>query len=530
MVWGISPELPGTGLGALTYAMRHVAQRRSTGRRERHGCRRRSLRGVRAPRWRRCAPTARSTRSSATATPCVGVALADGTEITAPVVVSACDPHRTFVEWLRDPPAGARRRRRALASASPSPTATSRRSTPSSHRAPRSAATATHRSASTLDRRAQLDRRDGPGHRADARRAGAPRRPALLVNVPSIARSDDGARRRRSTCSASRCCYTPYRLRGGWPASTEPRRWLELFADRCEPGFLDSIVDWRAMTPDVYEREFHLPAGHAASFAGGPLAALRNPQPGAHPLRDRRARVSTSPARRRSPAPASGARAGATAPPSCSTRPCPAGRTGDGTDARSDRSTSAGSPASRSDLHWSVALIALLLGGGLAQRARVRSAAAVGVVAFLGSILGHELAHALVARRFGVGTPSIELWALGGMARLDRESPTPRAEGWIAAAGPAGQHRHRRHVARRRVRSRSAGDAPDRRRHRARLAGLRQRRPRAVQPAARRPARRRAHRPGGALGAARRPLPGDARGRRSAGRVLGWAIAGPGCG
>ena len=33
------------------------------------------------------------------------------------------------------------------------------------------------------------------------------------------------------------------------------------------------------MTPDVYERDFHLPAGHATSFAGGPLAALRNPNP-----------------------------------------------------------------------------------------------------------------------------------------------------------------------------------------------------------------------------------------------------------
>ena len=33
------------------------------------------------------------------------------------------------------------------------------------------------------------------------------------------------------------------------------------------------------MTPDVYEREFHLPAGHATSFAGGPLAALRNDDP-----------------------------------------------------------------------------------------------------------------------------------------------------------------------------------------------------------------------------------------------------------
>jgi Zn-dependent protease len=87
------------------------------------------------------------------------------------------------------------------------------------------------------------------------------------------------------------------------------------------------------------------------------------------------------------------------------------------------------------NLHWSVALIALLLGGGLAPPLGV-AAAAAGVVLFLASILGHELSHALVARRFGVGTRSIELWALGGMARLDRESPSPKAEGWIAAAGP----------------------------------------------------------------------------------------------
>jgi phytoene dehydrogenase-like protein len=74
--------------------------------------------------------------------------------------------------------------------------------------------------------------------------------------------------------------YTPYALRGGWRDSAEPRRWLELVATKLAPGFLDSVVEWRAMTPDRYEREFHLPHGHATSFAGGPLAALhsRNPE------------------------------------------------------------------------------------------------------------------------------------------------------------------------------------------------------------------------------------------------------------
>jgi phytoene dehydrogenase-like protein len=29
------------------------------------------------------------------------------------------------------------------------------------------------------------------------------------------------------------------------------------------------------MTPDRYESDFHMPEGHATSFAGGPIAALR---------------------------------------------------------------------------------------------------------------------------------------------------------------------------------------------------------------------------------------------------------------
>jgi Zn-dependent protease len=86
--------------------------------------------------------------------------------------------------------------------------------------------------------------------------------------------------------------------------------------------------------------------------------------------------------------------------------------------------------------HWSAALIAAVIGLNLVSMA----GPAAGVVAIGGfalSILLHEVAHALAARRFGVRTLSIELWALGGVARLDRESPSPRADGVIAAAGPA---------------------------------------------------------------------------------------------
>jgi Zn-dependent protease len=86
-------------------------------------------------------------------------------------------------------------------------------------------------------------------------------------------------------------------------------------------------------------------------------------------------------------------------------------------------------------VHWSVALVAALLGSSLAIEYGW-TGAAIAIAAFLASIVAHEVAHALVARRFGIATTSIQLWALGGVARLEREATTPRAEGWIAAAGP----------------------------------------------------------------------------------------------
>jgi len=68
------------------------------------------------------------------------------------------------------------------------------------------------------------------------------------------------------------------------------------------------------------------------------------------------------------------------------------------------------------------------------------SAYAIGAAAALvlfGSVVLHELAHALVARRFGVQTSSIALFLFGGVATLEDEPPTPLADALVALAGPA---------------------------------------------------------------------------------------------
>jgi Zn-dependent protease len=63
--------------------------------------------------------------------------------------------------------------------------------------------------------------------------------------------------------------------------------------------------------------------------------------------------------------------------------------------------------------------------------------AVLSAAGFFGSILLHELGHAIVALRNGIGISSIQLWIFGGMARMDREADSPAAEAKIALAGPA---------------------------------------------------------------------------------------------
>lgn len=86
-------------------------------------------------------------------------------------------------------------------------------------------------------------------------------------------------------------------------------------------------------------------------------------------------------------------------------------------------------------IHWSAILVGVLFGGALLGDVGPLVAVIV-IVAFFASIVGHEAAHAYVARHYGIATTSIDLWALGGVARLAREPRTARADGWIAAAGP----------------------------------------------------------------------------------------------
>jgi Zn-dependent protease len=55
---------------------------------------------------------------------------------------------------------------------------------------------------------------------------------------------------------------------------------------------------------------------------------------------------------------------------------------------------------------------------------------------FFLSIVLHELGHALVAMRNGIGITGIDLFLFGGVAKLERDSDSPGVEFKIAVAGP----------------------------------------------------------------------------------------------
>jgi Zn-dependent protease/predicted transcriptional regulator len=63
--------------------------------------------------------------------------------------------------------------------------------------------------------------------------------------------------------------------------------------------------------------------------------------------------------------------------------------------------------------------------------------AAATALGLLGSILFHEMAHAIVARRVDIPIRGITLFIFGGVAEMDTEPPTARGELVMAAAGPA---------------------------------------------------------------------------------------------
>jgi Zn-dependent protease len=95
----------------------------------------------------------------------------------------------------------------------------------------------------------------------------------------------------------------------------------------------------------------------------------------------------------------------------------------------------------RLDLTWFLGLLVFTVGTLDVWAPGVTGAGALALslgfsVAFFGSVLTHELCHALAARALGVPTAEITLYVFGGAARITSEPHGPGGEVLMAMAGP----------------------------------------------------------------------------------------------
>ncbi len=280
-VWGVPPTVPGTGLAAAVYATRHLVK---TGRpRGGSGALTDAVRSSFEAAGGRVRCGARVEQLLVRDGEAVGVRLTDGDELRASTIVAACDPQRVFVDWIDDVPPAARKiverwRSREVHDGYES------KIDAVLDRIPRPLY------ADSVERQVPGIELGSPttivsptpeglenAHRLRAEGKVAPD-PTLLINTPTQLDETMKDPQGRHVLSLE-VLFTPYALDGGWPSSPEPERWIDLWASMMEPGARDLVHDFRAMTPDVYEREFSMHRGYTPAYAGTPLASLAGRQP-----------------------------------------------------------------------------------------------------------------------------------------------------------------------------------------------------------------------------------------------------------
>src|SRR5580658_8003920 len=97
-------------------------------------------------------------------------------------------------------------------------------------------------------------------------------------------------------------------------------------------------------------------------------------------------------------------------------------------------------------LHYSWLLIAFLITMSLSSQFRASHAdwgssviwalSALTAILFCVTLLAHELSHALVARARGLTTKAITLFALGGVAQIEKEPEDAKTEFLVGIVGP----------------------------------------------------------------------------------------------
>jgi phytoene dehydrogenase-like protein len=271
-VWGLAPDTPRTGLAAVSFAMRHlVAPGRPAGG---SGAFPQAVRAALEEAGGSVRCGAAVDRILVERGRVRGVRIAGGEDVSADVVVAAVDPYRVFVDWLDLSVPEQRRWRRRTSDTGYESKLDAVLSEPPRLRGVDQDFLRRHNVADPLVPTVMIaPPLEEMAHNHALLGAGrVGRRPVLYVNVPTVL--DPELRRDGHHVLSLEVLFTPYDLVGGWKESSEPERWLQLAGSVMDPGFLDSVLRWRLMGPEQYERDFGLRNGYASSFAASPLAAV----------------------------------------------------------------------------------------------------------------------------------------------------------------------------------------------------------------------------------------------------------------
>lgn len=277
VLWGLAPSTPGTGLGALGYAVRHLVRvGRPVGG---SGALPAAIAASVDAAGGAVRTSARVEEILTDRSRVLGVRLESGEEIEAATVVVACDPRRSLVHWLREPPSGAAplvERWRAVAPGEGYQSKVDAIvAAPPRYRALADGlAERLGVSDPLLPTTIVAPGGSGLDEAARAMRAGSiASRPPAMVNVPSVRdpamRAPDGQH-----VLSLEVLFTPYALSGGWAGSGEPDRWLAALGGIAEERFLEGVGARRCVTPVEWEAEFSMERGHALAYGRSPLALL----------------------------------------------------------------------------------------------------------------------------------------------------------------------------------------------------------------------------------------------------------------
>lgn len=265
-VWGVPPDAPGTGPAVLSFALRHLtpAGRPIGG----SGAFPEAVASFVVANGSSIRCNARVERVLVERGSVRGIRLDTGEEILSNVVVGAADPHRLFLDWLEgQPPRWANK------------------ATPAGYESKLDVVV------SRLPRYRDLDHErhgvtdpfvatgllhpDIDGIRAaHAASVGGHvgEQPVVYANWSSA--TDPSLVGPGEHLLGLEVIFTPHDLAGGWRNSPEPQRWLRLAAEVFEPGFLDSILRFRVVTPEDFARDFGMSRGYVPSYSGSTMSTL----------------------------------------------------------------------------------------------------------------------------------------------------------------------------------------------------------------------------------------------------------------